>query len=85
MASPHRATVLGRLAKSQHGVFTRRQALEAGFTPGEVDGRVNRQAWIGVDYAVYRAAETPTSWHQRLMAACLGGPAVASHRSAAAL
>jgi very-short-patch-repair endonuclease len=81
----HPAASLGRLATNQHGVFTRRQALDAGFTDGEIDGRVQRRAWVAVDYGVYRAAETPGSWHQRLLAACLAGPAVASHRSAAAL
>lgn len=30
-------------------------------------------------------AATPQTWHQRLLAACLAGPAVASHRSSAAL
>ena len=85
MATPHPAANLGRLAKSQHGVFTRRQAREAGFTDGEIDGRVHRGVWVAVDYGVYRAAETPSSWLQRLMAACLAGPAVASHRAAAAL
>ena len=41
--------------------------------------------WQAVDYGVYRATETPSSWHQRLMAACLAGPAFASHRAAARL
>lgn len=38
-----------------------------------------------IDHAVYRFAAIPTSWHQRLLAACLAGAAVASHRSSAAL
>jgi very-short-patch-repair endonuclease len=50
-----------------------------------MDGRVRRGEWVAVDHGVYRAAETPPSWRQRLIAACLAGPAVASHRSAAAL
>jgi len=85
MATPEMHARLGRLARSQHGVFTRSQAKDAGFTPGEIDGRVHRRVWIPVDYSVYRAAETPASWLQRVMAACLAGPAVASHRTAAAL
>jgi hypothetical protein len=50
-----------------------------------VDRRVSAGEWEAVDHAVYRVAGTPPSWRQRLMAACLAGPAVASHRSAAAL
>jgi hypothetical protein len=77
--------MLGHLARRQHGVFTRRQAAEVGFTSSEVDGRVRRAEWVSVDHGVYRSAETADSWKQRLMAACLVGPAVASHRAAAAL
>jgi len=40
---------------------------------------------VAVDHGVYRSVLTPDSWHQRLAAACLAGPAVASHRSAAVL
>jgi hypothetical protein len=50
-----------------------------------VDRRVSAGEWEAVDHAVYRDAATPANWRQRLMAACLAGPAVASHRSAAAL
>jgi very-short-patch-repair endonuclease len=38
-----------------------------------------------VDRGVYRASTTPECWEQRLIAACLAGPAVASHRSAGLL
>lgn len=50
-----------------------------------VDRRVRTGEVIAVDYGVYRSVLTPVSWHQRLLAACLAGPAVASHRSAATL
>ena len=80
-----RSIVLGSFARAQHGAFTRRQAVLSGFTRNEVDGKVRRREWIAIDHGVYRAAETPVSWRQRVMAACLAGPAVASHRSAAAL
>jgi very-short-patch-repair endonuclease len=85
VAAPTRNLTLGEIARSQHGVFTRRQAASAGFTRNEIDGRIRRVEWTAVDYGVYRSAETPSTWRQRLMAACLAGPAVASHRSAAAL
>lgn len=85
VASPHAGGRLSSLARHQHGVFTRAQAVSAGLTLGAIEGRVRWGQWIAVDHGVYRAAETPTSWSQRLLAACLAGPAVASHRSAAAL
>lgn len=53
--------------------------------PRSINRRVYSGEWEAVDHGVYRVAGTPPSWRQRLMAACLAGPAVASHRSAAAL
>jgi Protein of unknown function (DUF559)/Transcriptional regulator, AbiEi antitoxin len=76
---------IARLSEQQHGAFSRAQAIDAGMHPRTIDRRVNRGEWELVDHAVYRVAGTPPSWRQRLMAACLAGPAVASHRSAAAL
>lgn len=76
---------LSQLAARQHGVFSRAQAIEAGIHPSAIDRRVNSGKWETAHRAVYRVAGTPATWHQRIMAACLAGPAVASHRSAAAL
>jgi len=59
--------------------------MEAGMHPDAIFRRVRSGEWEAVDYAVYRVAGTPPTWRQRLMAACLAGPAAASHRSAAAL
>jgi len=51
-----------KLANSQHGVITRRQLLDAGFSADEVDGRIARgrlhRLWRGV-YAVGRPQLTP--------------------------
>jgi hypothetical protein len=77
--------VIAQLSKLQHGAFTRTQAVEAGMHPRAIDRRVDAGEWEPVDYAVYRVTGTQSTWRQRLMAACLAGPAVASHRSAAAL
>jgi hypothetical protein len=66
-------------------VFTRAQALAAGIHVRAINRRVTAEEWTAVDHGVYRVTGTPPSWRQRLMAACLAGPAVASHRSAAAL
>jgi len=79
------SAAVAALAQRQHGVFTRAQAIAAGYSVGAVEGRIRRGRWSVVDHGVYRSAETPTSWHQRLMAACLAGPGLASHRSAAVL
>ena len=76
---------ISRLAERQHGVFSRAQVRDAGIHPRAIDRRISTGDWESVDHAVYRVAGTPPSWRQRLMAACLAGPAVASHRSAAAL
>jgi Protein of unknown function (DUF559)/Transcriptional regulator, AbiEi antitoxin len=76
---------IARLSVRQQGVFNRAQALDAGMHPDAIYRRVKTGEWEVVDYGVYRLAGTPTSWRQRVMAACLAGPAVASHRSAAAL
>jgi very-short-patch-repair endonuclease len=52
-----------------------------------VSRRVVRGAWTRVLPGVYRAASTPETWRQRLLAACLwaGEGAVISHRTAARL
>jgi hypothetical protein len=79
------ARALSALAHQQHGIFTRAQATSLGLTAGQINWRVRAGVWVVVDYGVYRASSTPSSWHQRLLAACLAGPAVASHRSAGRL
>jgi very-short-patch-repair endonuclease len=81
----HRDAELARVAERQFGAFTHAQAVRAGFTASAIRKRIARRVWVVIDHHVYRAAATPKSWHQRLIAACLGGPAVASHRAAAQL
>jgi very-short-patch-repair endonuclease len=73
---------LAHLSSTQHGLFTRKQARAAGYSASAISRRLTSGAWIVVDSSVYKHASTPSSWKQRLMAACLAGPAVASHRSA---
>jgi hypothetical protein len=77
--------IVACLAVAQHGVFSREQALAAGFSAKNIDYRLRIGRWICVDAGVYRPASTPPSWELTVMAACIGGPAVASHRSAARL
>jgi REase_MTES_1575 len=78
-------THLAKACNSQHGAFTRSQFLEAGFTRDQLRYRIRTGEVVAVDDRVYRQVGTPPGWKQRLMAACLAGPAVASHRSAGIL
>jgi very-short-patch-repair endonuclease len=78
----HRDAALAPIAGRQFGAFTREQAFEVGFTAAAIKKRLSRSLWVMTDHNVYRFSATPETWHQRLIAACLAGPAVASHRSA---
>jgi len=68
-------------------LFTLDQALAAGYSLRQVQHRRESGCWDQVHAGVYRVAGAPSSWDQRLRAACLaaGAGAVASHRSAARL
>jgi very-short-patch-repair endonuclease len=72
-------------ALRQRGLFTDLQGRSAGLSRGVQDHLLRTGEIVSVDHNVYRSALTPPSWEQRLLAACLAGPAVASHRSAGAL
>ena len=87
MASPPSTglAALAAFAERQHGLFTAAQARSVGVGKGVLDRRLRSGDLVAVDYGIYRSVITPTTWHQRLLAACLAGPAVASHRSAAGL
>ena len=78
---------LWRLANFQHGVLTRRQLLDAGFSSDQIDGRVRsgrlHRLWRGV-FAVGRPRLTSRGWWSAGVLTC-GGQAVLSHRSAAHL
>src|SRR5215207_7409592 len=81
----HREAALARIAERQFGVFTHAQAFDQGFTANTIKKRLHRGVWALADHNVYRMSATPRTWNQRLLAACLAGPAVASHRSAGIL
>ncbi len=77
---------LAALARRQHGVWTRRQAFECGFTDKMIRVRTGRGEWICLDTAVYAHAMSLPTWERSVMAAVLAEPwAAASHRSAAVL
>jgi len=54
-------------------------------TRHQIQHRLETMRWEPVDYGVYRIAGNAPTFHQRLLAPCLAGPAVASHRAAAEL
>lgn len=74
------------IARTQHGVFSRRQALSAGLTRSMIESRLRASTWIRLDPSVYALASHPYTWERQLMAATLSVPgSVVSGRSAAAL
>lgn len=73
------------LAARQHTVFSRGQALRAGMTARQIELRQASGHLVTIHRAVYGVAGAPPSFERSLMAACLAGAGVASHRSAAAL
>jgi hypothetical protein len=67
-----------RVAEAQHSVFTRRQALRAGLTVDEVDGRLSRRLWVGVHRSVYRVRGSRATFEAGALAAVFAaGPGAA--------
>jgi hypothetical protein len=74
------------LARRQHGVFSRAQALQLGAYPRLMERRLVSGRWVEVAPAVYGLPSHPGTWEQRLMAAVVGEPeAAVGGRSAAAV
>ncbi len=76
-----RMTLLA-LARRQHGLITRTQALDAGYTRNQVEHRVSRGSWTPLEQGVYLLASHTATWKSSVMAAVLRTDGVASHRSA---
>ncbi|MGH9003606.1 MAG: type IV toxin-antitoxin system AbiEi family antitoxin domain-containing protein, partial [Acidimicrobiia bacterium] len=62
-----------RLAASQCGVISRRQARAAKLTSKQIRTRVASGRWRQVLPGVYAVAGAPTSWEQDAMVAVLAG------------
>lgn len=76
----------GQVAAGQHGLLTVEQARAAGLTDHQIRYRVRSDRWESVTPGVFRMTGAPTTWHQRVMAACLAVPgSAASHLTAASL
>jgi very-short-patch-repair endonuclease len=80
-----REHALFELASRQHGLVERAQVRALGVPDVRFARLVADRRFIRVHPAVYRTAGAPSTWDQRLLAACLAaGPACAiSHRTAA--
>jgi hypothetical protein len=85
MSNPGDLSV-AKLARGQHGLWTRQQALAAGLSRSMIRARLDSGLWVKLDTGVYGAASARATWQRSVMAAVLAEPwAVASHRSAAVL
>jgi REase_MTES_1575 len=73
------------VVERQLGVFAREQVLAAGMSRETIRRRLCAGEWVRCHSSIYRLAGAPRLWEQRLVAACLAGNGVASHRAAAAL
>ena len=76
---------VAEIAQRQHGLITLDQLTQLGVTRKQRQWRVHVGRWELPYSGIYRIAGLPRSWKSDLLAACLAGDAVASHRSAAAL
>jgi very-short-patch-repair endonuclease len=78
--------VIDRLARRQHGVFTRRQAEAAGHGEASIRHRLETGRWLGLTPGVYAVASAPATWERQLSAALLSRPgSLAAGASAAYL
>ncbi|MEX0875180.1 MAG: hypothetical protein WD646_03285 [Actinomycetota bacterium] len=75
---------IGAVAAEQYGVFTRAQALDAGFTDKVIANRISKSIWGAVRPGLYAIAGAPETFHRRVLGGVLvsGVGASASHRTA---
>ena len=81
---------LSALAAAQSGVFSRKQAVAAGWSPPRIETQLRRGTWVSVGYGCYTIAEdsNPEYVHARACAARIlrtKGDLVVSHDSAGVL
>lgn len=85
--TPHEVDLaIARISRSQHGAWSRSQAVAVGATRSMIGTRTRLGRWIVLDTAVFGHPMSEATWERSVMAAVLAEPwAVASHRSAAVL
>lgn len=73
------------VARQQHGLITRSQALALGATDRQIGHRLTTGRWFRQRAGVYVVGAVPTTWEQLVHSACLaaGGDASCSHRTGA--
>jgi hypothetical protein len=76
---------VGEFVASRHGVCTRTEASEKGLSKNDVARLIRDGAVEPLGRLVLRFTSYPKTWRQTVYAATIGGNAVASHRTAAAL
>ena len=78
---------VNRLAARQYSLAQRKQLLDLGMTPRQIQARLDAGWLVPVHRSVYRVPAGTSPSEQAVLAACLatGAEAVASHRSAAML
>lgn len=77
-------TAIARLARTQHGVFNRGQALHAGADANLIARRRASGTWVQLDRTVFALPGNPGTWFRQLKAAELSRPGSAVARKAAA-
>jgi len=79
--------LIAALASTQHGIFSRNQAIDRGMSESTIHRRIASGRWERMHPGVFRVAGASSSWHQSVIALCFawGTDALASHRCAAAL
>jgi very-short-patch-repair endonuclease len=71
------------LARRQHGVFARRQALLLGASSSLIDRRVRAGTWLWLGAGIYALPGNPPTWRRQLKAAELSVPGAGVCGSAA--
>ena len=78
---------LAQVAQSQHGVFSRRQARQAGYSDRQIELAIVRGDWVKCTSAVFLVAGAPAPFLASIWVAVLaaGDGAMLSHRVAGQL
>ena len=74
MSARHVDRAIEALARSRHGVYSRRQALLTGGTASIVDRRVKSGTWLRLASSIHALAGNPATWHRQVKAAELSVP-----------
>jgi len=76
---------VARVARRQHALITRAQAVAIGLAPSAIDHRRGSGRWRAITPGVYHLNGAPMTWRTKVMAACLATGGYGSHRTGAAM